>query len=57
MAVIGTPAPAPKPRGKSPGRTQGERPTPRPRYPMVKKRTSKRKSSELSPSCSEPGVA
>lgn len=57
LAVIGTPAPAPKPRGKSPGRSQGERPAPRPRYPMVKKRTSKRKSSELSPSCSEPGVA
>jgi len=57
LAAIGTPAPAPKPRGKSPGRGQGERPSPRPRYPTVKKRASKRKKSESSPSGSEPTAA
>ncbi len=48
LAAIGTPAPAPKPRGKSLGRAKGHKPTPRPRYPTVKKRTSKRKTSEQS---------
>ncbi|QKD82318.1 hypothetical protein HPC62_09070 [Thermoleptolyngbya sichuanensis A183] len=48
LAAIGTPAPAPKPRGKSPGRGKGHKPTPRPCYPMVKKRASKRKTSEQS---------
>ncbi|WP_208492335.1 hypothetical protein [aff. Roholtiella sp. LEGE 12411] len=42
MARIGTPAPDPKPRGKSPGWTPG-RPTraPRTRYPIVKKTFTK----------------
>lgn len=54
LVAIGTPASAPKPRGKSPGRGIGERPSPRPRYPMVKKRASKRKKTEASPSPSTP---
>jgi len=36
-ARIGTPARLPKPRGKSPGRAKGYRPSPRPPYPVVKK--------------------
>lgn len=48
LAGIGTPAPAPKPRGKSPGRVKGQKPTPRLPYPTVKKRASKRKKSEQS---------
>ena len=52
LVVIGTPAVAPKPRGKSPGRAQEHRPPARTRYPTVKKRGSKRKKTEqsLSPS-------
>jgi hypothetical protein len=43
LAAIGTPAVPPKPRGKSPGWPQGKpRPT-KPRCPIVKKGTSKRK--------------
>ena len=57
LAAIGTPAPAPKTRGKSPGRAKGDRPSPRPRYPTVKKRASKRKKSEQSPNHSKPVVA
>ena len=34
---IGTPAEAPKPRGKSPGRAKGERQHPRKRHPVIKK--------------------
>lgn len=34
---MGTPAPAPKPRGKSPGRPKGGGPGPRKRHPVVKK--------------------
>ena len=34
---IGTPASAPKPRGKSPGRRKGTKLTPRPRQPVMKK--------------------
>ncbi|NJL40829.1 MAG: transposase [Leptolyngbyaceae cyanobacterium SM1_4_3] len=52
LAAIGTPAPVPKPRGKSPGRLKGDKPTPRPYYPTVKKRASKRKRSEQSPNSS-----
>ena len=48
LAAIGTPATSPKLRGKSPGRAKGFLPSPRTRYPTVKKRTSKRKLSELS---------
>lgn len=57
LVAIGTPAPAPKPRGKSPGRTLGERPAPRLRYPTVKKRTTRRKKSESSLNTPEPVVA
>lgn len=35
---IGTPADAPKPRGKSPGRVHGQRPRRRDRQPVIKKR-------------------
>lgn len=54
LAVIGTPAQPPKPRGKSPGRAKGQHQPPRTRYPTVKKRASKRKKSEKSPKLSEP---
>jgi hypothetical protein len=57
LVAIGTPASAPKQRGKAPGRAQGDRPAPRPRYPTVKKRASKRKQSELSPTESDAAVA
>ncbi|MFM7447937.1 MAG: hypothetical protein ACKO24_04990 [Leptolyngbyaceae cyanobacterium] len=54
LAAIGTPAQAPKPRRKSPGRAQGHQPSPPLRYPTVKKHASKRKKSEKSPKQSEP---
>lgn len=38
LVVIGTPAPAPKPRGKSPGWTPGQPRSRRIRYPTVRKR-------------------
>ena len=38
---IGTPAKAPKPRGKSPGRTKGDRQKPRKRQKVIKKSASK----------------
>lgn len=44
LAVIGTPAPNPKPRGKSPGWTPGKPRSRRIRYPTVKKRFTKPKS-------------
>ena len=34
LVEVGTPAQAPRPRGKSPGRQVGQRPGPRPRYPV-----------------------
>jgi hypothetical protein len=40
LAVVGTPAPSPKPRGKSPGQPTGRKQTPRIHYPTVKKRYS-----------------
>jgi hypothetical protein len=40
LAVVGTPAPPPKPRGKSPGWPKGRKQTPRIHYPTVKKRYS-----------------
>lgn len=40
LAVIGTPANPPKPRGKSPGWKTGQIRQRRIRYPIVKKRTS-----------------
>ncbi|NER00933.1 MAG: transposase [Cyanothece sp. SIO2G6] len=45
IARIGTPAPAPKPRGKSPGWPTGTPRTERRRYPTVKKRAKKKKPS------------
>jgi hypothetical protein len=45
LAVIGTPAPAPKPRGKSPGWTPGQPRSRRIRYPTVRKRFRKPKAS------------
>ena len=36
-AQMGTPAVAPKPRGKSPGRLKGQSQTPRKRQPVIKK--------------------
>ncbi|QFS48738.1 hypothetical protein GXM_06232 [Nostoc sphaeroides CCNUC1] len=43
FAAIGTPAQAPKPRGKSPGWPEGQTRTRRIRYPTVKKSTTKPK--------------
>lgn len=43
LARIGTPAPDPKPRGKSPGWTPGRPRAPRTRYPIVKKTFTKPK--------------
>jgi hypothetical protein len=57
LAAISTPAPPPKRRGKSPGRTTGQRPSPRPAYPTVKKRVSKRKKSVQSQNGSDPTAA
>lgn len=37
LAQLGTPAPAPKPRGKSPGWRKGRQRTPPPRFPVVRK--------------------
>ncbi len=48
LATIGTPAQAPKPRGKSPGWTPGHPRTPTIRYPSIKKRASKRKKTQAS---------
>ena len=43
LARIGSPAPDPKPRGKSPGWPTGQPRTKRMRYPTVKKRFSQKK--------------
>ena len=48
LVAIGTPAQAPQPRGKSPGRAKGQSQPPRTRYPTVKKRVSKRQPLEKS---------
>lgn len=47
IAAIGTPAKAPKLRGKSSGRSQGQNQVPRTRYPIVKKRVSKRRKEKI----------
>ncbi|NJK42007.1 MAG: hypothetical protein HC934_13045 [Acaryochloridaceae cyanobacterium SU_2_1] len=44
IAGIGTPAQAPKPRGKYPGRSLGQTQPPRTRYPTLKSRAKKPKS-------------
>lgn len=49
LAVIGTPAPAPKPRGKSPGCAPGQPRTRRIRYPTVRKRFRKPKAPAKKP--------
>jgi hypothetical protein len=43
LCAVGTPAAAPKPAGRSPGRPKGSRRGPATRYPAVKKPTSKPK--------------
>jgi hypothetical protein len=43
IGEIGTPAKSPKPRGKSPGRTKGDRQKPRKRQKVIKKSPSKQK--------------
>jgi hypothetical protein len=45
ISQIGTPAKAPKPRGKSPGRAKGQKPGLRKRQPVIKKAKTGRKSS------------
>jgi hypothetical protein len=49
LVAIGTPAQAPKRRGKSPGRAFGTQLNPRPQYPTVKKRAARRKKTEEIP--------
>ncbi|HEY9662655.1 MAG TPA: transposase, partial [Allocoleopsis sp.] len=49
LVVIGTPAPAPKPRGKSPGWPPGQPRSRRIRYPTVRKRFSKPKTDKKKP--------
>lgn len=49
LVVIGTPAPEPKPRGKSPGWTPGQTRSRRTRYPTVKKRFRKPKTGAKKP--------
>ncbi len=49
LVVIGTPAPAPKPRGKSPGWTPGQPRSRRIRYPTVRKRFRKPKVNNKKP--------
>ncbi len=57
LAAIGTPAKAPKTRGKAPGWPKHKPRTPRQRYPIVKKRASKRKKSFTSPPSTQPRAA
>jgi len=57
LATIGTPAQAPKTRGKAPGWPQGQVRPPKARYPSIKKRASKRKKTEVSPKVAEPTTA
>lgn len=57
LVAIGTPATPPKRRGKAPGRATGQKPAPRPRYPTVKKRASKRQKTAQSPTASNPTAA
>lgn len=49
LVVIGSPAPKPKPRGKSPGWTPGQLRSRRIRYPTVKKRFTKPKAGAKKP--------
>lgn len=57
LAAIGTPAQAPKGRGKSPGRALGDKPVPRPQYPTVKKQAARRKKTEEIPELPQATVA
>ncbi len=43
VSEFGTPAKAPEPRGKSPGRMKGECPGKRERYPVIKKADRRQK--------------
>ncbi len=49
IAVFGTPAKAPKPRGKSPGRLKGECPGRRERFPVIKKADPRQKKAAQGP--------
>ena len=57
LVAIGTPAKAPKPRGKSPGRALGDHPPPRLHYPTVKKRPRRRKRYRKEPKPFVPSTA
>ena len=57
LAAIGTPAQAPKPRGKAPGWTKGQARSAKARYPSIKKRASRRKKTGTSPNASGPTAA
>jgi hypothetical protein len=47
ISQLGTPASAPKPRGKSPGRKLGQTQTPRPRFSVVKKGKSRKPKAQI----------
>jgi hypothetical protein len=47
ISQLGTPASAPKPRGKSPGRQLGQTQTVRPRFSVVKKGKSRKPQTEI----------
>ena len=57
LAAIGTPAKAPKTRGKALGWPPGQPRTPRTRYPTVKKRSSKTRKSGKSLKTEQPSAA
>ncbi len=57
LATIGTPAKAPKPRGKAPGWPKDQPRSAKVRYPSVKKRASRRKKTETSLKAPEPTAA
>ncbi len=50
LQQLGTPARAPQPRGKAPGRAKGFHPKPRTRQPVIRKTSKKRKKSKKSTS-------
>jgi hypothetical protein len=50
LQQLGTPAKAPQRRGKAPGRAKGFHPKPRPRHPVIRKTSKKRKKSKKSAS-------
>src|SRR5438270_2262397 len=50
LQQLGTPARAPQPRGKAPGRAKGFHPKPRTRHPVIRKTSKKQKTSKKSAS-------